>query len=141
MKNTDEAINISIYLQNIFNEIDYPNPSYIKGICFKTQKFKEELSKFYKIPLEKIKLRKINKSIDKIFYSWLGKNNNTDLIINKIYNKIGKDIKVYIPTKDSDLEYLLSGESNGLSGMFFVEETYFIECSNYIICLLLGNNE
>ena len=117
------------------------NPSFINVTCFKKNKFKENFSKYYKIPINKIKLNKSNKNIDKLLKSWLGNNKVVTNLIDIINKELDIPINTYIPTKDSKLDSLLSGYNRGLSGMYFVEEIYFIEYNNYMICYILGNNE
>ncbi len=140
-----EEYEIDAYLKGLIDIVQFQSKklsySYIKPLCFKKNSFEKEFSKLYKIPKDKIKLKQRKTSLNRILNNWLGKNKNTNTLVKIIKKKLGDEINIYIPIKESNLGYLLAGEGKGYSGMFFIEDLYFIEYNKYIICLLLGNNE
>ncbi len=115
-------------------------PSFIDATCFEKKEFPNNFSNFFEIKKEVI-LKETKKNLPQILNRWLGKNKRTTNIINQIEAKLGKEEKIYISSKESNLEYYLAGEGKGLSGCFFIDELYFIEYKDYIVCLILGNNE
>lgn len=117
-------------------------PSHIKVNVFKIKDYKEKFSKYYEVPIESIKLTKINITINELFKNLLGKNNN--LISSLLYyieHDIGLPKEIYKVKDSSNLIDILSGYNNGVSGFYFVEDIYFIEYDKYIVSYIIGNNE
>ena len=114
-------------------------PSYINAYCLDKQKYKTEFSKKLEVPIENIKLKESKNSLKEIVTTW--ENPKTaDTFCYWLGQKVG-EIKQILQPQDNSLEEKLSGMNGGVSGFYIVEEVYFVECSNYVICICMGNNE
>ena len=122
------------------NEI---GPSYISADCFNKKNFKKEFSKYYKIPIECIKIEESKKTLEQVFSEWLGKKGD-DIIENLLYwikLCVGEPIKTFDLSEDSNLINILSRCDNGISEFYFVEDVFFVEYKEYMVCFIIGNNE
>ena len=116
-------------------------PSYIEVDCFDKNNFNEEFAKCYKIDKDKIVLEEENTTINDILSGWLNDKEVVDSLQYWIGLKIGKPLKVYKNKEENNLEELISGYSNSMSPFYITEEVYFVEYNDYILCLMIGNNE
>ena len=117
-------------------------PSHINTFVSKVKNYKEKFSKYYEVPIDSINLTRINITIKDLLESLLGKESNLiDSITYYIEHDLGKPKTLYKVKENSNLIDLLSGYDNGLSGFYIVEDIYFIEYKDYILCLIIGNNE
>ena len=115
-------------------------PSFIEADCFKKQKYKDDFSKYYEVPKEKIKVKETDKTIQDIFEIWLWK--DSKLIDNMLYlinYELGSPSKVYEINKE--VINALSRSDGGISSFYTAEEGYFIEFEKYMVCFTIGNNE
>lgn len=138
---------ISSYLTGLTNLASYYSkeigPSYIEADCFDLKNYKEAFSKFYKVSSLDFELLETNKKIEDVFMAWLGKKDMslTEGVIHWINNCIGAPIKVYGVECDSDFLQSLSAFNGGSSSFYFIEDIYFIEFKEYMVCFMLGNDE
>ena len=115
------------------------NPSYIEVECFDLKNYKQEFAKYYKIDETKIKLKKTNYDLKQMLSTWNIENDLIESILYWISLKIGKCEAVY--EMDKDLCNLLSWSEGGKSPFYIVDDAYFVEIENYMLCFILGNNE
>lgn len=116
-------------------------PSYVVVDCFDKDNYKKEFSKYYEIEEDDIKLVESNLTMKDILFAWFGKEeiNITDSLLYWVERNSGKSIKVY--ECSNKLHKLLSRSDGGVSEFYFVEDIYFIEFDEVIMCFMLGNNE
>ena len=116
-------------------------PSYVVVDCFDKDNYKKEFAKYYEIKEGDIKLVESNLTMREILLEWFGEeeSNITDSLLYWIKRDSGKSLKVYEYT--NNLDELLSRSDGGVSEFYIVEDIYFIEFNEVMMCFILGNNE
>lgn len=113
--------------------------SSIRVTCFKKKGFKNNFSQFYKINPNKIKLKEVKKDLFYKLVSWLGREKIVLCLVEIVQHEVGEIVKVY--DSNDELCEVLSGYEGGLSGFYFVEDVFFVETEQYMVCFIIGNNE
>ena len=134
--------NDSIYISGLVNMASYNlSPSYMETDCMELKNYIETFARYYEIPPELIKLKKINIEIDKFFENLLKiDKKSTDNLIYWITKTAGDCHKIYRVENKEFFDYLSDNNKN-LTPFFFLEEIYFIEFENMAICFMIGNDE
>ena len=115
-------------------------PSSISAFCFSKRNFMKRFKKFFEIDGD-FELVDSNDSFDVILYDWFKNDSVVSELLYLIFNELG-DIERFLTSSDNCYLYdVLSSESGGLSGFYFVEEVFFAEFHDYIVCFIVGNNE
>lgn len=116
-------------------------PSFVEVDCFDKDNYKKEFAKYYEIKEGDIKLVESNLTMREILLGWFGEeeSNITDSLLYWIKRDSGKSLKVYEYT--NNLDELLSRSDGGVSEFYIVEDIYFIEFDEVVMCFILGNNE
>ena len=116
-------------------------PSFVEVDCFDKDNYKKEFAKYYEIKEGDIKLVESNLTMREILLEWFGEeeSNITDSLLYWIKRDSGKSLKVYEYT--NNLDELLSRSDGGVSEFYIVEDIYFIEFNEVMMCFILGNNE
>ena len=115
-------------------------PSYMDTVCMDVDNYINEFAKDYEISSEKIQLEEMNTTLEELFSSVL--NIDEKAVKNLVYwitKKCGSCKKIYT-SENEELFNSLDGEK-GLSPFFFLEEIYFAEFEDTVICFMIGNNE
>lgn len=127
------------YLNGLFQMAsslsDYIGPSYIKVDCYLKEEFKEEFCNNYNI--KKLDIKKSNKTIETALLDWFG---TDEKIIESILYWLNIN-NIKIKTIYYFSEDLLNNLNNQHQDFYFLEDIIIAESSEYIIILLLGNNE
>ena len=134
--------NESLYVSGLVNMASFNiGASYMQADCFKLNNYLDAFSKKYKISKDIINLKEEKISIEELFKEILNLDKNqTNNFIYWLETETGKCNKIYT-IENSEFYDKLSGEYNGISGFYFVEEAYFIEFDKMFICFMIGNNE
>ena len=117
-------------------------PSFIDVDCMDKDNYEEAFAKRYNISKDLIELKEEDMSLEQILKAWLGESNK-ELIESLLYwieFKVGKSIKVYTE-KNNKLIDALSRCEGGISMFYIVDDIYFVEFDEYMVCFSLGNNE
>ena len=137
-------LGISNYINGGIDLIAYSSTrigrSSIRVTCFKSDKFINNFSKFYKINKTDVNLDKDHHDANYFLESWLGSKSKINNLVSLIEIEIGEILDIYVP-HDDRLKDILSGSEGGLSGFYFVEDIFFISSNKYMVCFILGNNE
>ena len=112
--------------------------SYLRIFAFDRDDFEESFKEFFELDIDEIKLTESEESFEEIFGTFLEKR-NARRIVKGIRDICGMEKNVYYD--DCDLYELLEGASGGLSGFYFIEEIFFAEYDDSMVCYILGNNE
>ncbi len=127
------------YLNGLFQMAsslsDYIGPSYIKVDCYLKEEFKEEFCNNYNI--KGLDIKKSNKTIETALLDWFG---TDEKIIESILYWLNIN-NIKIKTIYYFSEDLLNNLNNQQQDFYFLEDIIIAEISEYIIILLLGNNE
>ena len=127
------------YLNGLFQMAsslsDYIGPSYIKVDCYLKEEFKEEFCNNYNI--KGLDIKKSNKTIETALLDWFG---TDEKIIESILYWLNIN-NIKIKTIYYFSEDLLNNLNNQHQDFYFLEDIIIAEISEYIIILLLGNNE
>lgn len=127
------------YLNGLFQMAsslsDYIGPSYIKVDCYLKEEFKEEFCNNYNI--KGLDIKKSNKTIETALLDWFG---TDEKIIESILYWLNIN-NIKIKTIYYFSEDLLNNLNNQHQDFYFLEDIIIAESSEYIIILLLGNNE
>ena len=127
------------YLNGLFQMAsslsDYIGPSYIKVDCYLKEEFKEEFCNNYNI--KGLDIKKSNKKIENAILDWFG---TDEKIIESILYWLNIN-NIKIKTIYYFSEDLLNNLNNQQQDFYFLEDIIIAEISEYIIILLLGNNE
>lgn len=127
------------YLNGLFQMAsslsDYIGPSYIKVDCYLKEEFKEEFCNNYNI--KELDIKKSNKTIETALLDWFG---TDEKIIESILYWLNIN-NIKIKTIYYFSEDLLNNLNNQHQDFYFLEDIIIAESSEYIIILLLGNNE
>lgn len=141
MLNTNKSLYIT-GLTNMASSLSKNiGPSFVEVDCFDKDNYKKEFAKYYEIKEGDIKLVESNLTMREILLEWFGEeeSNITDSLLYWIKRDSGKSLKVYEYT--NNLDELLSRSDGGLSQFYIVEDIYFIEFDEVVMCFILGNNE
>ena len=116
-------------------------PSFVEADCFDLDNYLEDFLKYYEIKDNNIKLVESNSSLKDIFYEFFGENKK---IISSLTYWIelhfGKYEHIYTVEEAKLYEYL-SRSDGGVSSFYIVEDLYFVEFSDKVLCFMIGNNE
>ena len=127
------------YLNGLFQMAsslsDYIGPSYIKVDCYLKEEFKEEFCNNYNI--KGLDIKKSNKTIETALLDWFG---TDEKIIESILYWLNIN-NIKIKTIYYFSEDLLNNLNNQHQDFYFLEDIIIADSSEYIIILLLGNNE
>ena len=111
----------------------------IDSICFKNKNFESEFSKYYKIPLNNLNFIKENQTLKEILSLYLEDN----IVNNLIYfleKDLGKETRIST-IEDNNILEKLSCFNKGKVPFYFIEGIYIIYYKEYVLCLVMGNNE
>ena len=134
-------ISLGSYLEGLLNMASSLSknigPSYVKVDCYIKEDFKEQLSKYYKVPIDKINLIKTNETLEYALSNWFG--NETKIIesITYWFNLKVKGAKV-IYHSEEELKNILD---NKQMDFYCLDDLFFVESKEYIFVFQLGNNE
>ena len=115
-------------------------PSFIEAYCFNLKNFKEEFANHFEVSLDEVKLNKTNITLREVLSAWLGNDELVDSLLYWIKLKIGETGKAYEVKKNKLLD-LISNSEGGNSIFYIVDDAYFVEIDDYMLCFILGNNE
>ncbi len=138
---------ISSYITGLTNLASYYSeeigPSYIEADCFDLKNYKDDFSKYHNVSPNDFKLVDTNKELKDVLLSWLGSKDIKiiDGIIHWINVYIGSPKKIYSIKCSDDFLDSLSIFNGGSSRFYFIEDIYFVEFKEYMVCFILGNNE
>ncbi len=129
-----------IYISGVINMASYNmGPSDMKAACYNKENYLEEFSKDYKLSKNKIALKEVKQDYKKRLQEAL---NINDEAIKKLDYLITKEAGSCIKTFEVTAETFnyLDNPKNYLP-FFFLEDIFFIEFENMIICFMTGNFE
>ena len=134
-------ISLGSYLEGLLNMASSLSknigPSYIKVDCYLKEDFKEQLSKYYKVPIDKINLIKTNETLESALSNWFGNENKIIESITYWFNLKVKGAKV-IYYSEEELKSILD---NKQMDFYCLDDLFFVESKEYIFVFQLGNNE
>ncbi len=134
-------ISLGSYLEGLLNMASSLSknigPSYIKVDCYLKEDFKEQLSKYYKVPIDKINLLKTNETLESALSNWFGNENKIIESITYWFNLKVKGAKV-IYYSEEELKSILD---NKQMDFYCLDDLFFVESKEYIFVFQLGNNE
>ena len=134
-------ISLGSYLEGILNMASSLSknigPSYIKVDCYLKEDFKEQLSKYYKVPIDKINFLKTNETLESALSNWFGNENKIIESITYWFNLKVKGAKV-IYYSEEELKNILD---NKQMDFYCLDDLFFVESKEYIFVFQLGNNE
>ncbi len=134
-------ISLGSYLEGLLNMASSLSknigPSYIKVDCYLKEDFKEQLSKYYKVPIDKINLLKTNETLESALSNWFGNENKIIESITYWFNLKVKGAKV-IYYSEEELKNILD---NKQMDFYCLDDLFFVESKEYIFVFQLGNNE
>ena len=134
-------ISLGSYLEGLLNMASSLSknigPSYVKVDCYIKEDFKEQLSKYYKVPIDKINLIKTNETLESALSNWFGGENKIIESITYWFNLKVKGAKV-IYYSEEELKNILD---NKQMDFYCLDDLFFVESKEYIFVFQLGNNE
>ena len=136
---------LSSYISGLMNMASslstYIGPSWIDASCFEKKNSFEEFKKYYKLDID-ISINKTNRDFDIALKAWLGEDKKLIESLEYWINlELGEVVEIYEVTNYKEVCSMLSWSEGGVSPFYFVEDLYFIEFRDYMICFIMGNNE
>ena len=129
----------SIYISGMFDTASYNLlPSFTEVFCFKKDDLSKIISREFEISGTDIKYKIYDKKIEEFLKIVFVLNDKE--ITNMVYyleRECGKCINIYEAEK-STVNKL---DGNKYVPFYILENVYFFEFENIIICLMIGNNE
>ena len=127
------------YLNGLFQMAsslsEYIGPSYIKVDCYLKEEFKEKFRDNYN--LKEVNIEKSSKNIEAALLDWFGLDKRIiESILYWLNMNYIKIKSIYYLSED-----LLNNLNTQQKDFYFLEDIIIAESEEYIIVLLLGNNE
>ena len=137
-------VSISSYMNGLFDMASGISkslgPSGISVFGFAKKDFIKHFKKFFGIKGD-IELVDSSDTFDSILFDWFKDGAVVSELLYLMISELGDINRILVSSDDTYLRDELCSESGGLSGFYFVEDVYFVEFHDYMICFIIGNNE
>lgn len=113
--------------------------SYIKTYDFDHSDYIRQFKKFFEIEFNENNLYVSNESLNEAFTQMMGDDKVSEGFLNCI-EKALENCEI-IRFEDEHKIFDRLGGRDGLSGLYFVEDLFFVRNDDIVLCFILGNNE